>query len=273
MSEYSYNELKRENITANIIFCVIFSIGSFVFYKKTENVLWAVALFVCSIVLLAFYSKILALEDEMVTIEESDESVCEEIQEEEEEEDEEEVRRSIFIKNLPAFKREARIKYNETAKQLGRSVDCLSDGIIDVWLVDGRIISMLKWKQIEKDLEDFEGEYADMIIDGMSGRNLEFEYTVTNSDVDIDMIMSKRSRKKVISFSIKDIEIIAPIENLDDEVFGKEIDASAHDPRYDVYYISVVVGGVKTKVLINPTKKILDIFEQIRPDKVIRGEE
>ena len=107
----------------------------------------------------------------------------------------------------------------------------------------------------------------------ISNRNLEFEYTVTNSDVDIDMIMSKRSRKKVISFSIKDIEIIAPIENLDDEVFGKEIDASAHDPRYDVYYISVVVGGVKTKVLINPTKKILDIFEQIRPDKVIRGEE
>lgn len=107
----------------------------------------------------------------------------------------------------------------------------------------------------------------------ISNRNLEFEYTVTNSDVDIDAIMSRRSRKRIVSFNIKDIEIIAPIENLGDETFGKVIDASAHDARYDVYYISVPIGGVKTKILINPTKKILDIFEQIRPEKVIRGEE
>lgn len=107
----------------------------------------------------------------------------------------------------------------------------------------------------------------------ISNRNIELEYTVTNSDVDIDMIMSKRSRKRLVSFSIKDIEIIAPVEKLGDEVFGKVIDASAHDPRYDVYYISVMIGGVKTKILINPTEKILDIFEQIRPERVVRGEE
>lgn len=176
MSEFNNNIIKRENITANIIFCVIFAIGSFVFYKKTENVIWAVLLFVCSIVLLAFYSKILALEDEMALIEQEEENTEEEEEFEEDDEDEEEIRRSLFVKNLPAFKREAKIKYNETAKQLGKSVECLSDGIIDVWLVDGRIVSMLKWKQIERELEDYEGEYADMIIDGMSGRNLEFEY-------------------------------------------------------------------------------------------------
>ena len=107
----------------------------------------------------------------------------------------------------------------------------------------------------------------------ISNKNLEFEYTVTNSDVDIDVIMSKRSRKRLASFSIKDIEIIAPVDKLGNEVFDKEIDASAHDSRYDVYYISVVIGGVKTKVLINPTEKILEIFEQIRPDRVVRGEE
>lgn len=107
----------------------------------------------------------------------------------------------------------------------------------------------------------------------ISNRNIELEYTVTNSDVDIDIIMSKRSRKRLVSFSIKDIEIIAPVENLGDEVFDKVIDASAHDARYDVYYISVVIGGAKTKILINPTEKILNIFEQIRPDRVVRGEE
>jgi hypothetical protein len=175
MSEINHNTLKRENITASIVFFVIFAIGSFVFYKKTENVAWAVALFICSIVLLGFYSKILALEEQLEIIEECEEEQDEE-PEEDEEEDDEEIRRSIFIKNLPAFKKEAKIKYNETAKQLGKTVECLSDGIIDVWLVDGRIVSMLKWKQIENELEDFDGEYSDMIVEGMSGRNVEFEY-------------------------------------------------------------------------------------------------
>ncbi|MBE5935177.1 MAG: hypothetical protein E7262_05235 [Lachnospiraceae bacterium] len=175
MSDFEKNTIKRENITAYIIFCVIFAVGSFVFYKKTDNVYWAIALFICSIVLLGFYSRILALEDEMATMPDEEEEE-EEYEEEEEEEDDEEVRRSIFIKNLPAFKKEARAKYNETARHLGRNDNKLTDGIMDVWLVDGRIIAMLKWKQIEHELEDFEGEYADMIVEGMSGRNVEFEY-------------------------------------------------------------------------------------------------
>ena len=177
MSDFERNEIKRENITAYIIFCIIFAVGSFVFYKKTDNVHWAIVLFVCSITLLGFYSRILSLEDEMATLSEEVEEDYEEEEVVEEEEDDGEVRRSIFIKNLPAFKKEARAKYRETAKHLGRTSDnYLTDGIIDVWLVDGRIIAMLKWKQIENELEDFEGEYSDMIVDGMSGRNVEFEY-------------------------------------------------------------------------------------------------
>ena len=35
---------------------------------------------------------------------------------------------------------------------------------------------MLKWKIIEDSIDDYEGEYADMIIEGMSGRNIDFEY-------------------------------------------------------------------------------------------------
>ena len=44
---------------------------------------------------------------------------------------------------------EAKEKYDETAKQLGKSSECLSDDNIDIWLVDGRIVSMLKWNIIE----------------------------------------------------------------------------------------------------------------------------
>ena len=88
MSDFERNEIKRENITAYILFCIIFAVGSFVFYKKTGNVYWAIALFVCSVILLGFYSRILALEDEMVALsEEADEYEEEEQEEKEDDED------------------------------------------------------------------------------------------------------------------------------------------------------------------------------------------
>ena len=61
MSEIDVNTLKRENITAYIVFCFAFAVGSFAFYKKSGNVMWAITLFVCCIALLCFYSKILSL--------------------------------------------------------------------------------------------------------------------------------------------------------------------------------------------------------------------
>ena len=36
--------------------------------------------------------------------------------------------------------------------------------------------------------------------------NIEFEYDVTNSDIDIDMIISKSQRKRAVSFKCSDIE-------------------------------------------------------------------
>lgn len=175
MSELDNNTIKRENMTAYIVFCICFAIGSFIFYKRTGNVTWAIVLFLVCVVILCFYSRILQLEDEAALIA-AEEEEYEKEEYEEEYVDDTEYRRNTFLKNLDAFKKEAKEKYDDTAMQLGKPMECLSDDEIDVWLVDGRIISMLKWKTIEKEIEDFEGEYADMIIEGMSGRNIDFEY-------------------------------------------------------------------------------------------------
>ena len=178
MSELDNNLRKRENFTANIIFSILFGIGSFIFYKQTERPLWAIFLFVACVLLLFCYSSILSLEEENIELNEALAAEEEEALEDEyvEEEMTDEERRVLFERNVIAFKKEAKEKYNDMAKQLGKPSDCLSDDKIDIWLVDGRIISMLKWNIIEEDIEDYEGKYADMIIDGMSGRNIEFEY-------------------------------------------------------------------------------------------------
>lgn len=175
MSELDNNRRKRENFTANIIFSIIFGVGSFIFYKTSGETLWAIFLFIASIILLFCYSNILELEEENIELNNAFEE--EEIEEEYIDEEEiEEERRALYEKNVVAFKKEAKIKYDEIAKQLGKSSDCLSDDNIDIWLVDGRIISMLKWKIVEDNIDDYEGEYTDMIIEGMSGRNIDFEY-------------------------------------------------------------------------------------------------
>ncbi len=112
------------------------------------------------------------------------------------------------------------------------------------------------------------------IIVAITNKNQEFEYTVTNSDIDIDMIIAQKKRKHLISLNVKDVEIMAPIEQLDkNETFAKTIDASAHDKRFDVYFISATVKGEKTKILINPSRKMLDILKTFKPEKVIIGEE
>lgn len=175
MSELDNNIRKRENFTANIIFSVIFGVGSFIFYRTTGETMWAIFLFIASIILLFCYSNILELEEENIEL---NNALAEENDEEEyfDEEEIEEERRELFEKNVVAFKKEAKMKYDEISKQLGKSSECLSDENIEIWLIDGRIISMLKWKIIEDSIDDYEGEYADMIIEGMSGRNIDFEY-------------------------------------------------------------------------------------------------
>ena len=106
-----------------------------------------------------------------------------------------------------------------------------------------------------------------------SKNNLEFEYTVTNSDVDIDMIVAKRKRKRLISFTAKDIQIMAPIKQLGNEKFDKEIDASSHDDRFDVYFIDVKTRDGRTKILVNPSEKMLNILKTFRPQNIVIGEE
>ncbi len=108
---------------------------------------------------------------------------------------------------------------------------------------------------------------------GITNQNLEFEYIVTNKDIDIDVIMSQRKRKRLASFSARDIELMAPIEQLKEEQFEKVIDASAHNPKFDVYFIIATVKGVRTKILVNPSAKMLEIIKSFNPENIIIGED
>lgn len=104
--------------------------------------------------------------------------------------------------------------------------------------------------------------------------NIEYEYCVTNGDVDIDKIMNKRRRKKTVSFKIKDIEIMAPVgcTNYSAEengTFARVIDASTKDANDNPYYTICNIKGERVKIIFNPSPKMLEAFKPFAPRKII----
>ncbi len=113
---------------------------------------------------------------------------------------------------------------------------------------------------------------------------VEFEYIYYNGELDIDCISGKESRKRLISISAKDMEIIAPTgssalspyQNL--KVYDCSTNSGAH--TYEVVAKKVVTGSKKkskgtegneplVRVVFEPKKEILDGMRLFAPRKVM----
>ncbi len=72
----------------------------------------------------------------------------------------------------------------------------------------------------------------------ISSRSLEFEYSVTNSDITIDKIINRRKRKRVISIDAHDIEAIGTYkpEEHSAKNYSARIAVSQSDDGKDAWY-------------------------------------
>lgn len=105
-----------------------------------------------------------------------------------------------------------------------------------------------------------------------SRMNKEFEYICTEDNIDIDVIMNATSRKRLISFSIKEVELIASVnddtyKNRLNEQFEKVIDATTARKDANVYFAIVEKKG-KTLVKFEPPHSILSNLYKFAPSKV-----
>lgn len=106
-----------------------------------------------------------------------------------------------------------------------------------------------------------------------SRRNKEFEYIMTDDNIDIDVVMNKERRKRLISFSVKEAEIIAPT---DDErhraqmnaEFAKKTDALSGRRDADTYFAIVDKNGERTLVLFEPTYAMLTSLQKYARSKI-----
>lgn len=106
-------------------------------------------------------------------------------------------------------------------------------------------------------------------------RNVEYEYILTNSEMDIDKVMSKRGRKHVVEWDFKDIEICACVDDINhsSEYKNKEsrkiYDLTGDSTAGKNYFVDYTdEKGVKIRVLFTPTSKMIDKAKKYNMRKV-----
>lgn len=106
-------------------------------------------------------------------------------------------------------------------------------------------------------------------------RNVEYEYILTNNEFDIDKVMSKKGRKHLISFDIKEAACIAAVndaanndsyKNKPDGV--KLLDYSANSDNGETYFADVVIDGERNIVLFQPTTRMIEEMWKFNPRAV-----
>ncbi len=109
----------------------------------------------------------------------------------------------------------------------------------------------------------------------LSSRNVEYEYIVTNGDLDIDKIVSRRKRKRIFSANCKEFDIVAPVRsdsyNRSSQEIKKKIDASSSTASTDAWFASLNYKGEKTIVIFEPDERMLRNFKIYIPRKILQN--
>lgn len=104
----------------------------------------------------------------------------------------------------------------------------------------------------------------------ITSMNVEFEYSVTNGDLDIDKIVSKRKRKKIIRMKLRDVEYFAPFDDehikvAEDRSINKVIDASGSLDAPGLYFAIYYNNSEKVCLLFEPTDEMIKNFANYIP--------
>ncbi|MBQ4516800.1 MAG: hypothetical protein II978_08435 [Clostridia bacterium] len=115
--------------------------------------------------------------------------------------------------------------------------------------------------------------YAAYIV--MRNFNLEYEYIFTNGDLDIDIIKSRKVRKRLTNLNTKQIEIMARKDNdvykrdFESEAIAKKYDAVYNPSKGDIFCVIYNVDGVRSMLTFQPPEKLAEAMKKMNPRAVI----
>jgi ABC-type nickel/cobalt efflux system permease component RcnA len=108
----------------------------------------------------------------------------------------------------------------------------------------------------------------------ISMQNIEFEYILTNSEIDIDKIMSKKGRKHIVSFDFKDVTVCAAVEDKEhnhdyenvkpDKIYNAIGDSNGTN----IYFADFSNDTEKARLLFQPTYKMISSAKRYNPRNI-----
>lgn len=106
----------------------------------------------------------------------------------------------------------------------------------------------------------------------LTGMNREYEYIVTNGDLDIDVIIARRRRKRIFTGKAKDFEIMAKL-NSDEYKDAQRIkhvllDCSASLQAPDNWFFVTEFKGQRTLIVFAPDERMLKSLKRFNPSKI-----
>ena len=103
--------------------------------------------------------------------------------------------------------------------------------------------------------------------------DLEYEYVFVNGELDIDRIASKAKRKRMKSFDLAKMEIMAPVNShrMDYQNHNtnmKVLDFSSGNSQHKIFAMIIPDDTTVYRVLLEPDKELLDNIARSFPRKV-----
>ncbi|MCL2747378.1 MAG: DUF6106 family protein [Oscillospiraceae bacterium] len=102
-------------------------------------------------------------------------------------------------------------------------------------------------------------------------QNVEFEYILTNGELDVDRITAQRSRKRLLTVDCRVFEILAPCRSKYDKEMNaqnidRRVDASS-SPKSESRWFAIFPGkeSKRTILFFEPNQRILDSLRPILP--------
>lgn len=105
-----------------------------------------------------------------------------------------------------------------------------------------------------------------------SRMNKEFEYIITGDSLDIDVIMNATARKRLVTFSVEELEVLASVKDTAynarlNEQFDKTLDATSGRRDANVYF-AVIDKNSKILLKFEPTYTMLTNLRKYSPSKI-----
>jgi len=109
-----------------------------------------------------------------------------------------------------------------------------------------------------------------LVFKGIQSTNIEYEYNVTNSELEIDKIIARRRRKRVTSVHSRTFEYFAPLTAENQSMFDgtditKKIDAFSSLSSERICFAIYHKNNDKIRITFEPTEKMIDDFSRFVP--------